>query len=198
MWDPTKDTYLKGRHTDLHSRVAVSLLSFKPQNTKELWQETNTNMTVLRSWAKVQSVTFPSTCLIINRNLRPVSLQAFVWLHFRWGREYVCAPIYIFSFLRSSWGTAYDKNNRTGLNARTACNWVSALFAFFTNLRVCSTIQTCAAGTFFHAYRGLFTPAIAYNNREIKCIMFCLGILFPYLWCLVAVGFHWHTFDVLH
>lgn len=111
------------------AQQSASPPSSQPQNTKVLRQEIHSNATVPRSRVKVQSVTFPSTGLILNSGLRPVSMRTCGRLHLQVGtrRECVCAPIYIFSFRRSSWGTAYDKNNLTGLNARTACIRAAAL-----------------------------------------------------------------------
>lgn len=124
--------------------------SFQPQNTTVLRQEIHTNTHDPRSRVKVQSVTFPSTRLILNSGLRPVSMRTCRRLHLQvgTGRECVCAPIYIFSFRRSSWGTAYDKNNLTGLNARTACIRAAALSAFSAGRRVCAAIHVHVCSRF--------------------------------------------------
>lgn len=174
-----------------------------PATKYESAQAGNAHQHDPRSRVKVQSVTFPSTRLILNSGLRPVSMRTCRRLHLQVGtrRRCVCAPIYIFSFRRSSWGTAYDKNNLTGLNARTACIRAAALSAFSTGRRVCAAIHVHVCGRYVLscAPRGRLTSAAARHGRESKARrVFCFCILFLYLWCLVAVGSCSYLVGALH
>lgn len=154
-----------------------------PATKYESAQAGNTHQHEPRSRVKVQSVTFPSTRLILNSGLRPVSMRTCRRLHLQVGtrRQCVCAPIYIFSFRRSSWGTAYDKNNLTGLNARTACIRAAALSAFSADRRVCAAIHVhvCSRYVLSCAPRAShFCCSMSWQGKESASYVLLLHFIF--------------------